>query len=160
MVFWEHRFELIQDVDAITNCITQLFSCCHTKRDKRPILTQDETKDVSTVAASHEWFRRIVHFKKSSKIPNPIRNVFIFGVMAIWVLVGLCTLGMIWPRHARRKIFAPSVMDHLTEDESELEMEMEKMKGENRMLEERNSIVNEENEKLKKMLDALQSKLP
>mmetsp|Transcript_9865 Transcript_9865/g.22189 ORF Transcript_9865/g.22189 Transcript_9865/m.22189 type:complete len:737 (+) Transcript_9865:240-2450(+) len=159
LVFWDHRFELIQDVDATTNCITSLFSCFCTNREKKPKMAHEEAQDVS--AMSHEWFSNILHFKKSTKLlPKPLANLLTFLVMALWVLSGLCTLGITWPRHARRKVFAPSVSDHLLEDESELEMEIEKMKENNQLLEENNSKLNEENEALKKKLDALQNKPP
>mmetsp|Transcript_38896 Transcript_38896/g.71270 ORF Transcript_38896/g.71270 Transcript_38896/m.71270 type:complete len:713 (+) Transcript_38896:152-2290(+) len=158
LVFWDHRFELIQDVDAVTNFITQLFNSCCKNCSKKTKITKGETQDVG--AMNHEWFGKIIHFKKSTRIPKPIMNLFTFVVMGLWFLVGLCTFGITWPRHTRRKLFSPSVSDHLTEGESKLEVEFDIMKKENRFLDERNSRLTKENKAIRKMLDALQNKSP
>ncbi|KAL7534221.1 hypothetical protein ACHAWF_004759 [Thalassiosira exigua] len=152
-VFWEHRFELIQDVDAVTNCISRLFSCFIDDPIKVQS-TQTETQGLS--GTRHAWFSRIVHNQKNSFVPKPIANLFTFIIMALWVLVGLCTFGIVWPRHARRKIFAPCVSDHIAEDENLLEVEVEEMKGKYELLEEKNAKLIAENKKLREMLSEFQ----
>jgi len=47
------------------------------------------------------------------------------------MIAGLCTLGLVWPRHIRRKIFTPTTTDHIkTDDNAEID-ELLQMKEEN-----------------------------
>ena len=155
VVFWDHRFELIHDVDAVTNCVVQLVRCSDTNQVKKLKNDQDANGEGKIKA---DWFRKIIQFKKSTTIPKPIMSLFTFTVMALWVLVGLFTFGTTWPRHARRRVFAPSTLDSLNEDDNEFEADM--MKEENQLLEERNSRLNAENEALRKTIEDLQNQLP
>ena len=153
LVFWDHRFELIVDVDSITKSITKLL-CCFTKREKKPEVTDDEENDVGAV--SHDWFNHLIHNKANSNIPRTLYNLYIIIAMALWFLVGLCTFGLTWPRHARRKIFAPSVTDHLAEDDNQLYVDSERIRMENEILERENAELNKENEELRRQLDKFQ----
>lgn len=159
LVFWDHRFELITDVDAITNCITGLFGCCRTKKEPQSPEEEEQANEEHDVGtATLHWFGRLMHYKKeNTTAPKPIMNMLTFALMGLWVVVGLFTFGLTWPRHARRKIFAPSVMDHLSsEDENESGAEVEKVKLLNKVLEDRISALRKENDELRrKMADAL-----
>lgn len=151
LIFWDHRFELIVDVDAICNCVTTLLLPGKSpKKPKETIDDNDEEQDAGTI--SHDWFNRLLSRKYNSKIPNPIFNLIVFGTMVLWVFVGLCTIGITWPRHVRRKIFAPSVTDHLSEDDTQPEIMSERMRVENELLLKKNLQLSEEVEDLRKKL--------
>lgn len=148
LVFWDHRFELIQDVDSLTNCFTSLFGCSSKKKkssDEEPSSKQEEE------SSAYKWFDRLLRSKKTSKLPKPILSMFTYAVMGLWMLVALLTFGLILPRHSRRKIFAPSVTDHLDEDDTDA-VDVDRIKNENNML-------REENSRLRKKIDALQPQL-
>lgn len=151
IVFWDHRFELITDVDAITNFISKLL-CCLTNGEKKPTeVTGDEEQDVGSM--SHDWFYSLIHNKFNSKIPRPLYNLFVIIAMALWFLAGLCTFGLTWPRHTRRKIFAPPVTDHLAEDDNQMYVDSERIRAENEILERENTELSKENEELRIQLD-------
>lgn len=156
LVFWDHRFELIQDVDAITNCVTSFFGFFFSNRDQhaKPAVddTEDDPQDLGDLgeALGKGWFGGIIHGKINTKIPKPLYNMYIFVVLLLWVLVGLCTLGLTWPKNARKKIFAPTTCDHVSDDEAD--MELEKMKRRNASLERKNLELSKENEVLRRKL--------
>lgn len=158
LVFWDHRFELIQDVDAITNCVTTHFGSLFSNRDqhKKRVVDDDAEDDLQDLGDLGEslgkgWFGGIIHGKINTKIPQPLYKMYIAIVLQLWVLVGLLTFGLTWPKNARMKIFAPTTCDHLSEDEQP-DIELERMKRRNETLERKNCELSKENEVLRRKL--------
>eukprot|EP00584_Thalassiosira_punctigera_P009216 CAMPEP_0172534332 /NCGR_PEP_ID=MMETSP1067-20121228/6735_1 /TAXON_ID=265564 ORGANISM="Thalassiosira punctigera, Strain Tpunct2005C2" /NCGR_SAMPLE_ID=MMETSP1067 /ASSEMBLY_ACC=CAM_ASM_000444 /LENGTH=238 /DNA_ID=CAMNT_0013319109 /DNA_START=36 /DNA_END=752 /DNA_ORIENTATION=- len=153
-IFWDHRFELIRDVDSTWRGV-QLIGGCFVNRDKKPrdADKQDEFMD-------HAWFEKVIHFQKTTTIPKPIANLLAFVVMGLWFLAGMLTCGFALPRCTRKKIFTPSITDYLAEDHIEAKVEVDKMKQDMRALEEKNAKLIKENKALREMLDTARKKSP
>ena len=110
---------------------------------------------------NHKWFGKIMHFKNIKKIPNAIMNLFILIIMTLWVLVGMCIFGITWTMQVQRNIFDATkgiASDNITEEDNESDVEIEKTREENKVLEERNSKMNEEDKVLRNMVGAFQNK--
>jgi len=138
LIFWNHRFDLIHDVDAFVNCFTH-FTYCHNRNEKQKAALE-KNNDESPIKT--DWFVKFVTFQRSKRlIPKPMADLFIGIVMLFWVLAGLCTVGLVWPRHIRRKMFAPTTTDHITKtDDAEVD-ELVKMKEENGLLVKENAML-------------------
>ncbi|KAK1747366.1 hypothetical protein QTG54_001329 [Skeletonema marinoi] len=75
-----------------------------------------------------DWFVKFVTLQRGNRL---IVNLSIVIIMLLWIIAGLCTLGLVWPRHIRRKIFTPTTTDHIkTDDNAEID-ELLQMKEEN-----------------------------
>lgn len=98
-IFWDHRFEFIYDVDAFCAC----FKCFHKNKE---LHQTDAAVEKNTF--KHAWFTRIVHSEKMASLPKPIKDALLFAAMAVWFIIGLCTIGIALPRSTRRKFFSPS----------------------------------------------------
>ena len=48
----------------------------------------------------------MLQLEKGKKLPSPIVRFIIAISIAAWALAGLLTLGVVWPRHVRQKLFS------------------------------------------------------
>ena len=88
------------------------------------------------------WFVKFVTFQRTNRhIPKFLAAMFIGIIMLFWLLAGLCTMGLVWPRHIRRKMFSPTTTGHIMKtDDAEVD-ELVKMKEENNLLSKENALL-------------------
>jgi len=139
LIFWTHRFDLIHDVDAFVNCFAQ-FTYFHDQKEKKKKAVLDDINDESPMKTC--WFVKFVTFQRTNRhIPKFLADMFIGIIMLFWMLAGLCTMGLVWPRHIRRKMFSPTTTGHIMKtDDAEVD-ELVKMKEENNLLSKENAIL-------------------
>lgn len=143
LIFWNHRFDLIHDVDAFVNFFTVFVV---KKKEGNQIAEQEQL--IKT-----DWFVRVVHQRSQKTLPKPFMDLLLGIIMMFWVLAGLCTVGLVWPRHIRRKIFAPPTADHMkTNNAAEVDKVAEKMKEEYSLLRKENAELIEQIKKLQNAL--------
>ncbi len=147
-VFWDHRFELIHDVDAFTNCFTS-FKCCRKNKAQQEVAKERKAK-VS-------WFITLIHSRRdtTSNLAMLWLDVVTGAAMGLWVVAGLCTLGLTWPRAVRRKLFAPSTANDDKDDKLDTKEELEALKEETLLLTSETAKLREENQILKKLVEEL-----
>lgn len=139
LIFWTHRFDLIHDVDAFVNCFAQ-FTYFHDQKEKKKKAVPDDINDESPMKTC--WFVKFVTFQRTNRhIPKFLADMFIGIIMLFWMLAGLCTMGLVWPRHIRRKMFSPTTTGHIMKtDDAEVD-ELVKMKEENNLLSKENALL-------------------
>ena len=113
LIFWDHRFELIHDINSVMNCVKTHMSffrsLCPGGKAGLPALPR-EVSTTTTAPDSREsmpgWYSALLQLEKEEKFPSPIVRFMIAGSIAAWALAGLLTLGVVWPRHVRQKLFS------------------------------------------------------
>ncbi|EJK69360.1 hypothetical protein THAOC_09391 [Thalassiosira oceanica] len=114
LIFWDHRFELIHDVNSVIRCVkehTSFFRSFFPKRNAG--LGPSQPREVSTTATAPEsrksipgWYSTLLRLEKGERLPSPIVRFIIAISIAAWVIAGLLTLGVVWPRRVRQKLFS------------------------------------------------------
>lgn len=148
LIFWNHRFDLIHDVDAFVNCFTH-FICCQkrTERQKAVLEKNNDERKIKT-----DWFVQLVNGLRGNKlIPKAVVDLLIGIIMLLWVIAGLFTVGLVWPRHIRRKIFSPKTSDHMKTEDAEVDEILQ--------IKEENSLLAKENAKLAEQVKHLRMQL-
>jgi len=151
LVFWNHRFDLIHDVDAFVNCFTH-FLYCQKRTERQKAAALEKSNDESRIKT--DWFVQFVNLQRGNRfIPKAVADLLIGIIMMFWLVAGLFTVGLVWPRHIRRKIFSPTTTDHVmkTNDDAEGD-EMLQMKEENSLLAKENATLTEQVKRLRMQL--------
>jgi len=114
LIFWDHRFELIHDVNSVIRCVkehTSFFRSFFPQRNAG--LGPSQPREVSTTATAPEsrksipgWYSTLLRLEKGERLPSPIVRFIIAISIAAWVIAGLLTLGVVWPRRVRQKLFS------------------------------------------------------
>ena len=149
LIFWNHRFDLIHDVDAFVNCFTN-FNYCRNRSNKQKAMRE---KNSDESLKKTDWFIKILFQRQRQRSKKILIDLFIGIIMLFWCLAGLCTVGLVWPRHIRRKMFSPSTADHITKDDGEADELAEKIKEENSLLTKENAELIEQIKKLQSAID-------
>jgi len=98
----------------VINCVKKHGSFVLSFLPRRNVgLSSSLPREVSTTTTAPEsrksipgWYSKLLQLEKGKKLPSPIVRFIIAISIAAWALAGLLTLGVVWPRHVRQKLFS------------------------------------------------------
>lgn len=114
LVFWNHRFDYLSEVDGLIRFIGRLSSRAKI-RESSPNhdVENDNTwrlgQNFGDKEVEQDLFERIITCNSITSCLDILDLIAAVVALAFLLIAGICSLGSTWPRSVRRLIFCPTI---------------------------------------------------
>jgi hypothetical protein len=126
IVFWTNRLDFVAEMDAIANGPWKkpLKSCCGMGKDDKGVASEGSTFGKELWKRLMDLFDDDIEesYMSAEYFADLSLRVFTAAFIFFWILLGISSLGYLWPPQVRVAIFTSAVRKHSSESAEEDEL--------------------------------------